>query len=362
MKTYYELLRISPKATTGEIHALFRRFTARYRPTLTVEQIVTDERYRECLNAYLTLYGPLRGRYDVLLTRESVDAAQRPHPLDDLSATERHMLVARVAYWRREMTEATHQLRFLLEKEPGYAPAWALLGEINLTVGRLSEGVKAYQRAVHADPANKSFAARLQHAQDAEAGKIVVQIESSPEEELLREARKKRWQMATLLGVFGLCILAYGLVFRVTESSLGFLDIPWRNVVLLAVGMMVLMAALAYGRLLQPFEQVMVWSTTTAGDRGRVHNYPNGLLFFVLSLASLWLAIVGFVIISLMEDDWPYSTIVLLLLCALAAAGMALMLYHAHCSWGNMLFFGGNTLAIAGMFGWLMGSYSIQDY
>ena len=101
-KTYYELLNIQPTATTKEVQAVFRRIAARYRPTITVEQIFTDAHFHDYVNAYLTLQGESRAKYDTLLTSKGIP----PKPLDSLAARERGMLMARIAYWRREMLEA----------------------------------------------------------------------------------------------------------------------------------------------------------------------------------------------------------------------------------------------------------------
>ncbi|HEX2950416.1 MAG TPA: tetratricopeptide repeat protein [Armatimonadota bacterium] len=355
MKSYYALLDLQPKATPGQIQAVFRRLVARYRPTLTVEQIFADPHFLDYLNAYLTISGELREEYDKALAHADRHHPYLPHPYDWLTAEAQHLLIARVAYWRREMVEAIHQLRLVLEQEPDSADAWALLGEIYLTVGRVADGIHAFQRAVHAAPHKTQFAERLQHAQEVADGKIDLQVEASPEEELLKEERRQRRGFTILLILLGIASLVYSF-FLPLKTMLGFLDIAWPTVTLQAAGIMLLLGGLGYGRVIRPFEHVMIWSTIDTGDRGRIRHLPYALLLLVLTAASLWLAVLGFVVMALMDDEWPGSAAVMVSVCALVNIGFGTLLYLGNLPWGNAMVFGGNLLLIAAMLGWYVGS------
>lgn len=366
MKTYYELLHVTPKATPAQVQAVFCRYSARFRPTMTVEQIFTDTRFRDCVNAYLTLYGAERHAYDAALGKasgkEDAPPPALPRPYDALTDDERMLLMARIAYWRREMVEGIHLLRTLLERSPEDAAAWALLGEIYLAVGHLDDGQRAYQLAVESAPGNAVYAARLRHTQDAKAGKVALQIEPSPEQEMLREERKKRWLAMTIIALLGLAMLAVAYTRPLNTTTLGFLDIPWRVVAIQALGLAILFAALGYGRMLEPFERALVWSTTTAGDRGSLKNYPQGLLLLVLSVASIWVAVVGAIVMALMDDEWSPSTGTLLGVSVLVNVGLGAALYKLGLPWGYTCTFGGNLLVIAGMLGWWIGSLGTPEY
>ena len=360
---------LDPKASSREIHATFRRYVARYRPLITVPQLLGDSRFRDAINAYLVLQGPLRSQYDALLHagNATILPPALQGQLEALGETERSLLVARIAIWRREMTEATHILRLTVERHPECATAWSLEGELHLTFGRLPEAIKSYQRAINLDANNPEYSKRLQHIQQVVDGKVELQLEASPAEEMLREERLRRWRFTALLSFFGLSVLVFAFVTlkallvhpHALEST--FLNIPWHTVLLLAIGVMLLLAGLAYGRLIRPFEQEMVWSTMSAVERGMVTTYPLGLILLVLSVASLWLAVLGFVLVALMEDDWPYSSLIMLGVAALATIGLGILLGTHHHTYGIALIFGGNPLCLAGILGWWVGSMGMTE-
>ncbi|MHB9129891.1 MAG: J domain-containing protein [Armatimonadota bacterium] len=361
MPTYYEILNITPHATPREVEASFRRFIARYRITLSVEELAGDKRFQQAQNAYLTLKSPLRVQYDNVLHGSGLGA---PTPLDSMSPVARQLFLARIAYWRRESVQAMHLLRLLLEKEPQLAEGWALLGEINLTVGRLEEGIKAYERAVQAAPDTAAYSARLQHARDAQAGKVGLRIEASPQEELLREERRKRWSVTAVIAFIGLGIIGASFLLLLSGRGdfSGLLNLPWKIIGVQAAGLFVFMLALGYGRLIQSFERTMVWSSMAAGDRGHMRQYPYGIILFVTGAASMWLGTVTVIIMAMMEDEWPVSTIIMMLLCALLNAGLGAFLYLHHLPWGYTVAFGGNVPLMAAMLGWWMGTLGMREY
>jgi hypothetical protein len=347
MNTYYTLLGITPKATAAEVEATFRRFVARYRTTVTVEDLFTDTRFATYLNAYLTLRGPLRAGYDA-----TPDAAP-PEPLQALPTPERRLLMAHIAYWRREQVEAIHLLRGLLEKEPELAEGWALLGEVFFAIDKLEEGIAAYEKAAALDAAVPRYAARLQHARDALAGKGELRIEASPEEELAREERLKRAGLTVVLLLAALGLGVWG--WRLPRELLG-LGVPWKQMGALAGAVAMAMFALAQGRLLAGFERTMLNAAMSASDRTRARSYPYGLILFAASAASLWLGAVAMLVMALIDEDWPGSPAVLFGLCAAVTAGVAFSLHVAGIPWVTTAIFGGNPIVLAGMFGWWMGS------
>jgi curved DNA-binding protein CbpA len=364
MKTYYETLNLQPKMTAAEIEGHFRRRVARYRPASTTEHLFADPRFREQINAYLTLRTPNdRARYDAMLKQAGKEETPNPSPLEGLSPAERSLLMARIALWRRENAEAMHLLRTLVAQEPQYAPGWALLGEAFLTIGRLPDGVNAYERAVAAVDLNQSsYAARLQHARDAQAGLVELEIELSPEEELLREERRQRFRGMLAIGVCGVAALLLSLLLPPFRAGSTFLNIPWRIVAIQSVSVFLLLLALGYGRYLQPFEQVMVWSHLQAGHRGSARVYPYGLLLMATAVPSLWVATVVFLIMAAMDEEWPLSSSLMIGICVLANVLLVLKLYCFHFPWGTTLALGGNVLVFAAMIGWWVGTLGATSY
>lgn len=366
MNTYYDLLSVPPKATPIEVRAIFRRFVARYRPTITIDQLSNDQRFLRYVNAYLTLHGDHRFEYDELIAKmtDPQSPPPTPRPYDDLSAQERQLLMAQLGLWRQEMVETIHLLRSMLEKNTGNAEGWSLLGEVYFTIGRVNEGVNAYTRAVKADPENGKYATRLQHAQDAAAGKVQLQIEPSPEEELLREERQQRRRVMLAIALVGIAIIVFAFFRPINHhATLGFLNIPWNVVFLQCLGTAVLLAGLGFGRVLEPFERALIWSSVAAGDRGTIQNYPIALLLLAMSAASLWLGVIGMVIIAIMDDEWRPSTLGMLGICIIQNLCLvSLVHFGSHLSWGTTLIFGGNLLPIAGMFGWWLGSMGKSQY
>jgi len=373
MPDYYEILMLQPKATTAEVEASFRRVVARYRPTLTVEQLFTDPRFLLRMNAYLTLNSPLRSQYDAQRKQESGNArkgaeleeAQEapppPRPLDEYSRRDLQMLMARIAAWREEPVEAIHLLRVLLQREGEFAPGWALLAEIYFSLDRLEEGIHALQRAVQADGQNTAYAARLQHAEEALAGKVALKVALSPEEELLREERRKRWLIAGVIMLAGLAAFVYAVLPPYRPFPEAFY-VPWLMVGKLALALCLLFIGAGYGRLLVPFERALLWSAMPAGDRGRIRSYPYGLLLFVTAVPSLWLAVITWVIIALSEEEWPPSPTIMLGACALLTAGLAVLMYFTCGQWLGTALVGGNLLAIAAMLGWWLGSVNVGGH
>lgn len=362
MKNYYNLLMLQPKATSVEVEASFRRVIARYRPTLTVEQLFADPRFIERVNAYLTLKSPQRPQYDELLKRAATEEAKPPTPLTHFSPTDTQIFMARIASWRREPIEAIHLLRSLLQKEPGHAAGWAMLGEVYFIVDRLEDGIQAYQNAVQAEPKNTTFSTRMQQAKDALVGKGRLKIELSPEEELLREERRKRWRVATAIMLIGAALIAYS--FFPHRQFEGAFYVPWISVGIQALGVFALFIGLGFGRIMQPFERVMLWSSMPAGDRGTVKSYPYGLILFVTAVPSLWLALLVLGIMAAMDEEWPTSPSIMLGVCLLLTLALTYVVYCAfgHQNWVPTLIIGGNASVIAAMLGWWMGSFNTPEY
>lgn len=353
-RTCYQLLNIKPNATLPQVGATFRRVVARYRPTLEVTGLFDDLRFKHYLNAYLTLSGEQRVKYDEALKQAGEGEVPLPAPLEAMTSAERVLLMARLAYWRGEPVEAVHLLRGLLEKQPQFAAGWAQMGETYFYVDKLEEGVQAYQRAVAADPNNAALAARLQEATLALAGRGHLKIEPTPEEELLQEERRQRVRITVPLALVGLAVVGY--TFLRPAQPAGMLHLPWSTIITQAIGLFIFFIALSYGRVLAPFEKVMLWTSIGAAQRGAIRSYPYGLLLFVTAVPSLWLAVITLIILAAMDDDWPVSVIVLVGITALVTGGLTYLFYRAGTPWMATLLLGGNLPLLAGMIGWWFGS------
>ncbi len=366
MPTYYEYLDLPPNATADDVEMGFRWFLVRHRPAADVEQIFTSPSFRRYLNAYLTLKSPLRAHYDELLSQfqqaeKSGKIWGNPpefNPLEELTPTERRMLIAQAAHWRRQSASAVHLLRLMLDREPGYAAGWALLGEVFFSIDHLDDGIRAYERAVQAVPRNGTYQARLQHALDAATGKIALEIEPSPEDLLLRKERKQRLRISIPVGMLALSLL--GMSGWRAVHELGFLFIPWNAVFVQMAGFSMLWWALGYGRLAPPYERVMLWATTSVFDRGRLNNYPTGLLLLVTGVSSMWLAVLTIFVLAYMDEEWPVAPSLMVGGCALGNVALILLMNAATGHWGELLLFGGNLPIIAAMLGWWLGSTNSQ--
>jgi len=358
VETYYSLLSVTPRASAREAEIAFRRFVARYRPTLTVEQLFADPRFLQYVNAYLTLTGGERQRHDELTARPPAPGATviLPTPLAQLDAPDRCLLLARIALWRREHIEGIHLLRTQLERTPAWAAGWAMLGEIFLQIDRLAEGIKAYERAVQLEQEAHAYAARLQQARDALDGIVELQIEPSPEEELLREERARRWRITLGILILGVAMFAAPYFRHPIEVS--WLYAPWPTICWQSGALLFIFAALAFGRLLEPFERVMLWNALRAGDRGRLRSYPYALILFVASCVSLWLGAFGLLVMALTEEEWPVAPGIMMGVCAAATLLLTGAVYvdTHHQYWIGTLLVGGNLFVLASMLGWWIGS------
>lgn len=381
-KSPYELLNIHPNATPHEIRGVFRRFVARYRPFLTLQEAINDLRFSDCLNAYVQLIGRTNLPAAKSATRSKTNSSARiseekpivgnldartkktaPKPFDALDDRAKILLMAHLAYWRGEMSEVTHQLRGYLDRFPDEASAWALLGEVLLSVGHMDDGLRAYKGAVKYAPQQLHYAKRLAHIEQCIAGKAIFLPESTPEEELLREERLRRWRIAALFGVFGIAILAATLFVPNLFQTGGFLAVPWRVVFLQCAGIFFLLSSLAFGRLLQPFDREMLWSSIYSNDRsGTSRHTPAGVLFLVLSLLCFWLALFGYLIMARTEEEWSYSILIWLGISLLFTSLTAMMLAIGHLPFWPMVIIGGNLPAVAGMIGWWVGSLFKSSY
>jgi len=373
MKSYYELLLLQRRATVPEVEAAFRHVIARYRPTLTVEQLITDPHFLERINAYFTLSGPMRMEYDRELQREYRNAKHShamevpvtylpPTPFSDFAPREKQLFHARIATWRREPLEAIHLLRVLLEHEPDFAQGWAALGEVYLIVDRLEEGAQALQLAVQCEPANHAFCVRLAHVRDALAGKVRLKVALSPEEELQRAERLQRWRMASSILLLGVAVIIYAFLSPGTRVLFA-LFVPWKAVAELALGMFLLGLGAGHGRLLQPFERVMLWSSLPIAHRA-VRQCPYALLFFVTAVSSLWLSVATMLLIAWQDEEWPQSPSIVLGVCALLTLTLTYLVYTDTNGmyWVSTLMLGGNAPAIAAMLGWWAGSINMRGY
>jgi len=365
IETYYDLLALKPRATAREVEIAFRRWVARYRPATASGQLFTDPRFMKYLNAYLTLRGDIRAKHDTLISQPPAKGKTvvLPTPWASLDERQRTLLTARIALWRRENLDGIHLLRSTLEKEPDFADGWALLGEFFLTLDRLEEGIRAYEHAVQTAPQNGVFAARLQHARDALAGTVELQIEQSPEEDLLREERRRRRAVASAIIGLGLVTLAasFKLKIHLVESTL---YVPWRVILTQSLGIFVLFLGLSFGRLLQPFERVLLWSSLRAGDRGTLRNYPYGLILLVTAVPSMWLAFASLLVMAFMDEEWPWSPSIMLGVCAVVnlLLSFAVCQFSGHAHWAGTLLIGGNALVLTAMLGWWLGSLGGSSY
>jgi len=366
VETYYDLLAVTRNATPRVVEIAFRRWVARYRPTTESTQLSGDPRFVKYLNAYLTLTGEKRQEHDTLINQPPVKGkpVTLPAPFADLSERQRVLLSARIALWRREQIEGIHLLRTTLERDRDFAEGWALLGEFYFAVDRLEEGIRAYENAVHADKDNGALAVRLQHARDALAGTVELEIEESPEEEMLQEERRQRRAITSAIVGLGLVTLVAAFAIPIHPAE-GALYIPWRNVVTLALGICVVFLGLSYGRLLEPFEHAMLWAGLSAGDRGTLRHYPYGLIMITTAVPSMWLAFFSLLIMAFMDDEWPKSASLMLGACALVTLVLALLVHltpigHGH--WTGTLAMGGNALVLMAMLGWWLGSLGTVSY
>ncbi len=362
MQNYYELLNIKVGAGTTEATIAFRRIVARYRATTTTDQIIADQRFRLYINAYLTLSD---SRHNTLYLEmwKNPKRATLPDviPLESMQPEERRLIMAQIAFWRNEQIEALHILRDLLERNPKHASAHALMGEIYFQVDRIDDGVRAYQYAVLEDPQNATYAERLHHAQQAQAGVAPLYVEPSIEEQLLAEERRqRRWKMVGICSV-GLLFIIYVFVTR-KELYIESFHVPWKSIFLLTPALFLLMYGLAYGRMLDTFEQVMVFSGMSVGARGSVRNYPYGLLLFVTCTVSLWLGVCYLIAVALCEEEWPVSTSIMIGICVVITLTLAAMVnITSPYNWVGTFVIGGNLLAIAGLIGWWAGSMTVDD-
>jgi tetratricopeptide (TPR) repeat protein len=366
IETYYHLLAVRPRASVREVEIAFRRWIARYRPTTESSQLFTDPRFLKYLNAYLTLRGTARAEHDLLVSQPPVKGkpVALPTPWMSFDEQQRVLLTARIALWRREQVEGIHLLRTAVDKEPDFTDGWALLGEFYFAIDRLEEGIRAYEHALKADPEHATHAVRLQQARDALDGKRELEIEPSPEEELLREERRQRRAITSAIVGLGLVTLvaAFALPIRPAEGAL---YVPWPTVVTLSLGMFVLFLGLSFGRLLEPFEHALLWSGLRAGDRGRMRNYPYGLILFVTTIPSLWLAFVSLLVMAFMDEEWPLSTSLMLGACAAVTVVLTFVVNSTpigHEHWTGTLLVGGNALVLATMLGWWSGSLGRSSY
>jgi len=373
MLTYYELFGLKVTASPLEVEMAFRHFITRYRTVADVEQLYNDPRLKRYLNAYLTLNGTLRARYNEALKqfgyfgkklegKEIWGDVPEFTPWDTLPGNDRRLLLARMAIWRRQMVSAVHILRSLLEREPQHAEGWALLGEAFFITDHLQDGVTAYHHALQADPYNADYQARLQQALQAIAGTGSIEIELSPEETLLHEERlRRRWAMAVglLVGAGLLGASCHPAFHRLYPQAL---FIPWDGVFAQALGIFIVMLSLGFGRLIHPFERVMVLTALPVYDRGSLNNYPYGLLVLVTGAVSLWLAVTAVVILGLMDEEWPVSPTIMIGVCALANAALTMLVYIPTGAWSGQFVFGGNLLILAAMLGWWLGSLGTPSY
>jgi tetratricopeptide (TPR) repeat protein len=363
LTSYYTLFDLRRDATPAAVEAAFRRAVARYRAMTPVMQLVADPKLLRLINAYLTLHGAERAAYDAAVAGwKPGETLPTPEPYGTLPPNEQQLFLARIAYWRREMADMLHLLRQLTERDPQLAPAWALMGEFYLTVDRVPEGIRALEKAVAADPGHAGYAARLQHARDAEAGRVELQIEPSPEEELLREERRARWKGALAILILGSAITLTVTLLPPSAREIGLIGLPWLRILGLAFGLFVMMLGLGYGRILPSFEQVMIRTAISASDRGYRRSYPYALIMLVTAFASLWLSLVTLFIMAATDEEWPAAPSILIGLCILATAGLATTLHVHGIGWQSTAIFGGNLLVVGGMLGWWFGSLGTPTY
>ena len=365
VESYYDILSVKPKASVKEVEIAFRHYVARYRPTLSITELFTDRQFMQRLNAFLTLTdSEARAAHDHLITARPVGPAkpELPRPWGGFSERRRLLLTTRIALWRREHVEGIHLLRSTLGREEDFAEGWAMLGEFFLHIDRLEEGHDAYERALAAEPEHPAFAARLAHIRNVIAGKCELQIELSPEEEMVREERRQRLGFTAglvLLGVLSMVATLLRPLHPVEDA----LYIPWGTVPLLALGLFLIFLGLSYGRLMEHFEHHMVWTSLRAGDRGSLRSYPYALIIIVTTVPCLWLSVVALSIIAMLDEEWPVGPSIMIGACALVdllLTGMMLYQYPEH--WTGTFFMGGNLLVLAAMFGWWLGSLDRPHY
>jgi tetratricopeptide (TPR) repeat protein len=373
MKTYYDYFGLKINASKLQIEAAFQHYVSRYRVTADTEMIFNDETFKKKINAYLVLTSNYRLQYDAPIIKATAKGKKKIADIDiklpdidlygQMSSLDRRIFMVNAAIWRRQMPSAMHILRGIIETHPKHAPVWALLGEVYLMTDRLDEGIKCYERAITADPENKDYYARLDHARLVLDGVVDLYIEPSPEEKLLVEERHARQK-----GMFAICAVAmFFLIYAFFPEMLKpissySLYIPWKSVSFQAIGLGIMAYGLGYGRILPSFEKLMIHATLPIFDRGSTNNYPYGMLLMITSTVCLWLGLVSVVIMSAFDEEWPIGPSVTVGVSIIFNLATVLYMYYTGENWLGTLAFGGNLAVMASLTGWWFGTLDMPSY
>jgi len=351
-KNAYEILSIPRDAAHSQVRTEFRAHLRRYRPDTSAELLLKDETARDLIDAYLLLTEGDRTEYD-----QALRAAERnqviliPNAVDRVEGVEKLLLLADLAFIRRQYAEAATFANQAREAAQRDARPYVMLGDIAREQKKYDTAMTMYNFAVQFEPDNQRYWQLLNETTELKSGK-----REDVEETAVTTVYQQPIHLSVILfGILAVVALSAVLIHQRPGQPV-FFGIP-SMMLILGSGMGVFVGFLCAASGLWPdFNDEMIYSYVFgARERGGdVFAAPIGVVLLLPALLSPWIAMGVYVIVGLLDEHFSPALIMVLSISMLASILNAMM--FPDILW-PCLILSGTFVFIGTSIGWIFGSY-----
>ncbi len=357
MKTHYEVLGVSPRASKGEIKSAYRKLARVFHPDINQAPDSAD-RFREIARAYEILSDShARLNYDSAIgippakaedktqkirreeqelkrrADEQMQQAPRPQNLDAESESRLTTLMV-----SGKVLEAERLAQSLLAQKPRSALPHAVLGDIAKMRGQFDLALQFYSLAAQYSPANTAYQKQYE-----------LLLNSDPEPFLVKKSAADSTDIKPFLVAASVSILTITYTLLSKENSLG---LPMaRNLTFGGVSML-LIAGIVFGASSSlskslPNPQAMAPSATSKFNRNQI--------LLALAMLNFWLGLLTYLAMGLSQQTLNrHITLVAMIVGILASAFGVFGLSRGASFAFDYLCWGASIIFIGFLTGWLV--------
>lgn len=367
-KTYYEILGVPRTATIEQIKRRYRQLVRRYHPDVAADKDAAQRIFLEINEAYETLVNPdKRIIYDASLDSDAfrtapnyrstsnsttfeeihVRSSQRRSTTSRVYEAQRLVQEAQMAFIRGQFRSAVSACNEARRVDPTNVSAHTILGDIYKIQNRIDDAIAMYTIAAQLDPSNREIQTKLERLLRSRRPGVPMSTER-------RAALKMGLNLmggSTAAFLLALLAISPGQPITWIQEHLPFLG-QWTTMLLAVLGLLGGLTGflLSVNETVNALDEELVFQVVRSPTHST--SYPIGLILIIFNAFSFYLAVLIYVMISVIQESLSASmlkvmavTWFLIVLSALAYPLDGL----------SVLLFGGNIVFPAMLFGWAIG-------